>query len=64
MVVAEKKTRLRRLSVGDAVAELDLSGAPVLVFRHATSGRTNVVYRRLDGHIGWVDPAGATDGSA
>jgi ribosomal subunit interface protein len=57
MVVAEKKTRLRRLSVGDAVAELDLSGAPVVVFRHATSGRTNVVYRRLDGHIGWVDPA-------
>jgi putative sigma-54 modulation protein len=61
MVVAEKKTRLRRLSVGDAVAELDMSGAPVVVFRHATSGRTNVVYRRLDGHIGWVDPAGAVD---
>jgi len=64
MVVAEKKTRLRHLSVGDAVAELDLSGAPVIVFRHATSGRTNVVYRRLDGHIGWVDPAGAADATA
>ena len=64
MVVAEKKTRLRRLSVGDAVAELDLSGAPVLVFRHATSGRTNVVYRRLDGYIGWVDPASAADAAA
>jgi ribosomal subunit interface protein len=64
MVVAEKKTRLRRLSVGDAVAELDLSGAPVVVFRHATSGRTNIVYRRLDGHIGWVDPASGTDTAA
>jgi ribosome-associated translation inhibitor RaiA len=61
MVVAEKKTKLRRLSVGDAVAELDMSGAPVVVFRHATSGRTNIVYRRLDGHIGWVDPAGTGD---
>jgi ribosomal subunit interface protein len=64
MVVAEKKTNLGRLSVGEAVAELDLSGAPVVVFRHATSGRTNVVYRRLDGHIGWVDPAGAPDTAA
>ena len=52
------------LSVGDAAAELDSSGAPVLVFRHATSGRINVVYRRLDGHIGWVDPAGDPDGPA
>jgi putative sigma-54 modulation protein len=64
MVIAEKKTRLQRLSVGDAVAELDMSGAPVLVFRHATSGRTNIVYRRLDGHIGWVDPASAADAAA
>jgi ribosome-associated translation inhibitor RaiA len=64
MVIAEKKTRLRRLSVGDAVAELDMSGAPVVVFRHATSGRTNIVYRRLDGHIGWVDPASAADAAA
>jgi ribosomal subunit interface protein len=64
MVVAEKKTRLRRLSVGEAAAELDAGGAPVLVFHHATSGRLNVVYRRLDGHIGWVDPAGAPDGAA
>jgi ribosomal subunit interface protein len=64
VVVAEEKARLRRFSVGDAAAELDCSGAPVLVFRHATSGRINVVYRRLDGHIGWVDPAGDPDGSA
>ena len=64
VVVAEEKTRLRRLSVGDAAAELDLSGATVLLFRHATSGRINVVYRRLDGHVGWMDSAGDRDGSA
>lgn len=64
VVIAEEKARLRRFSAGDAAAELDSSGAPVLVFRHATSGRINVVYRRLDGHIGWVDPAGDPDGPA
>jgi ribosomal subunit interface protein len=64
MVVAEERTRLRRFSVGDAAAELEASGVAVIVFRHATSGRLNVVYRRLDGHIGWVDTAGDPDGSA
>jgi ribosomal subunit interface protein len=63
VVVAERTTRLPRLSVGDAVAELDLGGSPVVVFRHAGTGRTNVVYRRHDGHIGWIDPA-AGDGAA
>ena len=47
---------LKSLSVASAVAELDLSGAPVVVFRHAGSGRVNVVYRRRDGAIGWLDP--------
>ncbi|WP_306891369.1 ribosome hibernation-promoting factor, HPF/YfiA family [Ancylobacter amanitiformis] len=54
-VVAESTTSLRRLSVSDAVLELDFSGAAVLVFRHASHGRINVVYRRADGHVGWVD---------
>ena len=35
--------------------ELDLSGTPVMVFRHAGHGRVNLVYRRADGHIGWID---------
>jgi ribosome hibernation promoting factor len=56
VVIAETTKRLDRLSVGDAVIELDLTGAPVLVFRHAGNGRVNVVYRRHDGTIGWVDP--------
>ena len=36
--------------------ELDLTGVPVVVFRHAGHGRVNLVYRRADGHIGWIDP--------
>lgn len=56
IVIAETTKRLDRLSVGDAVIELDLTGAPVVVFRHAGNGRVNVVYRRHDGTIGWVDP--------
>jgi ribosomal subunit interface protein len=55
-VIAEATTALKRLSVSEAVLELDLTGAPVLVFRHAGHGRVNLVYRRADGHIGWIDP--------
>ena len=43
--------------------ELDFTGAPVVVFRHAGIGRVNMVYRRSDGNIGWIDPSvGASDG--
>jgi ribosomal subunit interface protein len=55
-IIAETTTALRRLSVSEAVMELDLTGTAVVVFRHAGHGRVNVVYRRADGHIGWVDP--------
>jgi ribosomal subunit interface protein len=55
-IIAESITALRRLSVSEAVMQLDVSGAPVLVFRHAGHGRVNLVYRRADGHIGWIDP--------
>ncbi|ABS67279.1 ribosome hibernation-promoting factor, HPF/YfiA family [Xanthobacter versatilis] len=57
-VVAEQVSRLRSLSVADAVVELDITGAPVVVFRHAGHGRVSVVYRRPDGHVGWIDPTG------
>jgi len=56
VVIAESTTSLAQLSVREAVLELDLTGAPVLVFRHSGSGRVNIVYRRSDGHIGWIDP--------
>ncbi|WP_375458063.1 ribosome hibernation-promoting factor, HPF/YfiA family [uncultured Enterovirga sp.] len=56
VVIAETTRPMNRLSVSEAVIELDLTGAPVVVFRHAGNGRVNVVYRRGDGSIGWVDP--------
>jgi alpha-beta hydrolase superfamily lysophospholipase len=43
------------MSVSEAVIDLDMTGAAALVFRHAGHGRVNVVYRRPDGHIGWID---------
>ena len=56
VIIAESTTMLKQLSVSDAVMELDMTGAPVLVFRHAAHGGINIVYRRADGHFGWIDP--------
>ena len=61
VIIAESTTTLKRLSVSDAVTEFDLTGAPVSVFRHAAHGGINVVYRRADGHFGWIDPAAPAD---
>jgi ribosomal subunit interface protein len=55
-IVAEGVTGIERLSVGEAVMRLDLKNAPALMFRNSGSGALNMVYRRPDGHIGWVDP--------
>jgi ribosomal subunit interface protein len=56
-VIAESTSNLRTMSVGEAVMELDLAQSDVIVFRHAGHGAMNVVYRRADGNIGWIDPA-------
>lgn len=56
VIIAEATTSMRRLSVSEAVKELDFTGAPVIVFQHGSSGRVNVIYRRPDGNVGWVDP--------
>lgn len=56
VIIAESTTALKHLSVSEAVMELDMTGAPVVVFLHAGHGRVNLVYRRADGHIGWIDP--------
>ena len=56
VIIAEATTALKHLSVSEAVTELDFTGAPVVIFRHAGHGRINLVYRRADGHIGWIDP--------
>jgi ribosomal subunit interface protein len=62
-IIAESTTALKRLSVSEAVMELDMTGAPVVLFRHASHGRVNIVYRRADGNLGWIDPpAVAVDG--
>jgi ribosomal subunit interface protein len=55
VIIAESTKRMREYSVSEAVTHLDMTGEPVLVFRHAGHGRVNVVYRRPDGHIGWID---------
>jgi len=56
-IVAETPTEIARLTVSEAVMRLDLSQAPVMMFRNHASGQLNVVYRRPDGHVGWIDPA-------
>lgn len=56
-VIAETTSNLKQMSVGEAVMELDLREAEIVVFRHAGHGGLNVVYRRADGNIGWIDPA-------
>jgi len=64
MVIAEETKSLRTLSVSGAVMAMDLADAPVVVFRHAGHGGVNIVYRRRDGNIGWIDPAAAGKGDS
>lgn len=56
IIIAEMESRVPTLSVGDAVMQLELAGAPLLVFRNEKHGGVNVVHRRDDGNIGWIDP--------
>lgn len=56
MIIAEMETKIPSLSVGEAVMQMELAGAPLLVFRNEKSGGVNVVHRREDGNVGWIDP--------
>lgn len=56
VIVAEMATNIQTMSVSEAVMRLDLSGNPALLFRNGSHGGLNMVYRRQDGNIGWVDP--------
>ena len=56
MIVAEMETKIPSLSVGEAVMQMEIADAPVLVFRNERHSGINVVYRREDGNIGWIDP--------
>jgi Sigma 54 modulation/S30EA ribosomal protein C terminus len=56
IVIAEMETRIPSITVGEAVMQLELAGHRMLVFRNEGHGGVNVVYRRDDGNIGWIDP--------
>ncbi len=56
IIVAEMETKIPSVSVGEAVMQMELAHAPVLVFRNEGHGGLNVVYRREDGNVGWIDP--------
>jgi ribosomal subunit interface protein len=56
LVIAEMRTSIPQLSVSEAVMRLDLTDLPALLFRNSAHGSLNLVYRRRDGNVGWVDP--------
>ncbi len=56
LIIAEQAVNIQKLSVSDAVMRLDLSGLSALLFRNPKTNTLNMVYRRADGNIGWVEP--------
>ncbi|MCW8841884.1 MAG: ribosome-associated translation inhibitor RaiA [Rhodobacteraceae bacterium] len=56
MIIAEMEAKIPSLSVGEAVMQMELAGVPVVVFHNEAKNGLNVVYRREDGNIGWIDP--------
>lgn len=56
IIIAEMETRVPEVSVGEAVMQMELTGQKLLVFRNEGHGGVNVIYRREDGNIGWIDP--------
>ena len=61
VIVAEQTEQIPSVSVGDAVMQMELGGRDFLMFRHEKTGRINLVFKRDDGNIGWMDPADAQD---
>jgi ribosomal subunit interface protein len=55
-IIAEMSTELPSLTAGEAAMRMDLADSPVLLFRNRSHGELNLVYRRADGNIGWIDP--------
>ena len=56
LIIAEMETKVPTLSVGEAVMQMELAGEQFLVFRNEGKNSVNVVYRRSDGNIGWIEP--------
>ncbi len=63
VIVAEIATNIETLSVSEAVMRMDLAGQSALLFRNAKHKGLNMVYRRSDGNVGWIDPAEAESGA-
>ncbi len=59
-IIAESPAEISLLTVSDAVMRMDLADQQVMMFRNSATGELNVVYRRSDGHIGWIDPSGTS----
>jgi ribosomal subunit interface protein len=57
LVIAEKSSKIRTLTPGMAAFELGLADNGVVVFNNARHGGLNVVFKRSDGNIGWIDPS-------
>ena len=64
VIVAEEATSIESLTVGEAVMRMTLADDPVLVFSNSAHGGLNVVFKRPDGNIGWIDPRLAGDESS
>lgn len=61
VIVAEMEHSISHLSVTEAVMQMELGHAPFVVFKNDANGRLNIVFRRDDGNIGWIDPANLHD---
>ena len=61
LVIAEMASEVATLTVSQAVLRLDLSEEPALLFRNSAHGGINLVYRRSDGNLGWVEPKASND---
>lgn len=62
LIVAEMTTMIQTMSVGEAVMRMDLAGQQAMLFRNASHNGLNMIYRRPDGNIGWIDPQAAETG--
>jgi ribosomal subunit interface protein len=60
-IIAEMAMDVPSLSVGEAVMRMDLADQPAFMFRNRAHGGLNMIYRRADGNIGWVDPRGTRE---
>lgn len=56
IIIAETSTEIQDLTVSQAVMKMDISDIPFVIFRHGKNQNMNIVYRRDDGNIGWIDP--------